>query len=290
MTEKKLILGTVQFGIPYGVNNLVGQPSKQEIFTILKKAYEHGIRTLDTAAAYGNSEKLIGDFLQSNPEMGFKIITKIKTDDSVDFEKSLTASLTNLKIDSVNTILFHSFTDFKKNINKHRNSINKHKGNLFEKIGVSIYDNNEIIELLDNDLIDVIQAPFNLLDNKTQRGHLFKELQSKGKIVHTRSSFLQGLFFMNKEVIPKGLSPLIPFLDEIKKLCNQYDISVQELSLNYVLNKKYIDGVLFGVDNVSQLNQNMANINPQLPEDLINAIDEINVIDNFLLNPSKWKI
>lgn len=290
MNEKKLILGTVQFGIPYGINNLMGQPSQQEVFSILNKAYEHGIRTLDTASAYGNSEQLIGKFLQNNPNMDFKIITKIKTDDSIDFEKSLKASLTNLKIDSVDTILFHSFSDFKKNINYLSNSINKHKGKLFKKIGVSIYSNNEIIELIDNDLIEVVQAPFNLLDNETQKGQLFKELHNKGKIVHTRSSFLQGLFFMKNEIIPKGLNSLIPYLDELKKLSKQYNISIQELSLSYVLNKKYIDGVLFGVDNLNQFNQNIANINPQLPEALINAIDEINVKDNLLLNPSKWKI
>lgn len=289
MNEHKLILGTVQFGLPYGINNIAGQPNTQEVFSILNKAYEYGIKTIDTAAAYGNSEQLIGEFLKKNPEKQYKIITKISTKDN-GFENSLTRSLSSLNVDSIDTVLFHSYSDFKQNIQSQEKDIIRLKGKLFKKIGVSVYDNNEIIELIENDLIDIVQTPFNLLDNESQRGELFRALKDKGKIIHTRSSFLQGLFFMNKERIPIGLRELQPFLDDVKELARQYHINLQTLSLNYVLSKNFINGVLFGVDNLNHLQDNLHNINQKLPAELITSIDRLHVKNNILLNPSKWKI
>ena len=53
----KFILGTVHFGLDYGINNDVGKISEDDAFRILMISYQNGIRTLDTAGNYGNSER-----------------------------------------------------------------------------------------------------------------------------------------------------------------------------------------------------------------------------------------
>ena len=63
----KLILGTVQFGLEYGINNLKGKPDKKTVFEILSYANNKGIKYLDTAELYGDAHNLIGEFHKSNP-------------------------------------------------------------------------------------------------------------------------------------------------------------------------------------------------------------------------------
>ena len=67
----KLCLGTVQFGLKYGVNNTLGrQPYRQECYGIIRKALQTGITCFDTASAYGDAEKLLGKY-------SFKIIARM---------------------------------------------------------------------------------------------------------------------------------------------------------------------------------------------------------------------
>ena len=60
--SSRIILGTAQFGIPYGISNKKGKIPKKEIFKILDYAFRKNIRYLDTASGYGKSEQIIGDF------------------------------------------------------------------------------------------------------------------------------------------------------------------------------------------------------------------------------------
>lgn len=60
MHSRRLALGTAQFGMRYGVANRVGQVPAGEARRILERARTAGMDTLDTAAAYGASETLLG--------------------------------------------------------------------------------------------------------------------------------------------------------------------------------------------------------------------------------------
>ena len=64
MKKNKLILGTVQFGLDYGINNKSGIPSSNIIKQILDYAMSNGIEILDTAEAYGISQQRIGQYHQ----------------------------------------------------------------------------------------------------------------------------------------------------------------------------------------------------------------------------------
>ena len=287
--NNKLILGTVQFGLKYGINNTIGKLKKDEVLSLMKVAYNSGIRILDTAEAYGNAHQLIGDFHNKNDNLKFKIITK--------FPHKIKLSLIGTKIieyldllhvKTLEVIMFHSFESFQSNY-KALNSLNELKSNgLINNVGVSVYTNAQLESLLNEDLITVVQLPFNLLDNSNVRGDLINRLKEKGKIIHTRSAFLQGLFF-------KSTNDKNPIVQELKtelELLNQISIgsncSIEELALSYCINQKNIDNVIIGVDSISQLNANIKASGFQIKENALKTINGIVVKDLELLNPSLW--
>ena len=287
--NNKLILGTVQFGLKYGINNTIGKLKKDEVLSLMKVAYNSGIRILDTAEAYGNAHQLIGDFHNKNDNLKFKIITK--------FPHKIKLSLIGTKIieyldllhvKTLEVIMFHSFESFQSNY-KALNSLNKLKSNdLINNVGVSVYTNAQLESLLNEDLITVVQLPFNLLDNSNVRGDLINRLKEKGKIIHTRTAFLQGLFFKNTN----DKNPIVQQLKTELELLNQISIgsncSMEELALSYCINQKKIDNVIIGVDSISQLIANIKASGYQIKENALKTINGIVVKDLELLNPSLW--
>jgi aryl-alcohol dehydrogenase-like predicted oxidoreductase len=111
----KLILGTVQFGIDYGINNPAGKPNEVEVEKILMRAYEAGIRCLDTAEAYGTAHHIIGNFHRKHPDFRFDIITKIPANFNGSFSAKIESYLSELNVDSLKSFLFHSFDSYRKN-------------------------------------------------------------------------------------------------------------------------------------------------------------------------------
>lgn len=284
----KLILGTVQFGLPYGINNHTGLLPEDRVNDILNRAFELGIETLDTAAAYGEAERRIGSF-QKNQDKKFKIISKFSKNSDQNWEISLYRSLQKLKLERLETIMFHSFDAYNENKSNLKDILCL-KNKLFKKLGVSVYTNQELMALKDDVEIDVLQLPYNLLDNEQQRGQILKKLKESGKEIHTRSCFLQGLFFMDEKNLPGNLKHLEPYLRKIKNLAKEHDLEAGHLAMQYVVNKKYIDAVLFGVDSVKQLEQNIYWAKKAIPEAVFVEIDNIKVKDTNLLNPSEWRI
>lgn len=284
----KLILGTVQFGLDYGINNLNGKIDKLQVFDILKQSNNYNIQILDTASAYGNSESIIGDFLSENRNIKFDIITKIKFDANISFAMALDNSLINLKQNKVKYLMFHSYQDYL-HFKAELTSLNsKFKGLKYDYLGVSVYTNDEIKNVIEDINIELIQVPFNLLDNEFQRGKYLINAKNNGKTVHVRSVFLQGLFFMDINNLPGNLIALKEKIKQIQDLAKSNNLTISEMAMKYVLSKSYIDGVLFGVDTLSQLNMNLKLSNGSLSDDLLSKIDNIIVENNLLLNPSKW--
>lgn len=284
--NSKFILGTVQFGMDYGINNAMGKPSKEQVFNILKYAASQGIELLDTADAYGNATKILGDFNNTHPRQ-FEVNTKFKGIQET-LTQQLSFSLKLLHIRSINTYFFHSYRDFV-NSPKLLNELGSlKKENLIKKIGVSIYDNKEFKTAIDSPVIDVIQFPFNLLDNQFQRGELIKLAKSKGKELQVRSVFLQGLFFKSLDRIPYVLTSLKPHLQKIHELSNEFNIPLYQLALLYALAQTEIDNVIIGVDNFEQL-QNNINIGQNcLAPEITEMINKIEVQETELLYPKNW--
>jgi aryl-alcohol dehydrogenase-like predicted oxidoreductase len=286
---KKLILGTVQFGLNYGINNSKGQTNESEVFRILDYSKELKISRLDTAAAYGSSEERIGNYLKTvKGEDNFRIITKFNLKNGLRLIDSIDQSLTRLNVNCVDTIMFHNFEDFKNTKQSELDALLELKGKKFLNLGISLYTNEQVHEVFDTEIFNIIQLPFNALDNHNLRGGVMAKLQNKGIETHIRSVFLQGLFFIDFNNLPKKLKPLEKYLRMLADLAIENKVTIESLALQYCLSKDYIDGVLVGVDNLDQLKQNIVSLNNKIPYEVFNEIDNIKVDEIELLNPATW--
>jgi len=287
MHSSRFILGTVQFGMDYGINNSLGKPSKQKVFEILDNAYEENITELDSADVYGNAQELIVEYIRSK-KRDFLVNTKFR-DGEISISKQLQQTLQQLHLTKANVYFFHRFEDML----HHPGSLDelldlKGKG-LIAKTGVSIYTNEEFFKTIKTKNIDVIQLPLNLLDNYSKRGDLVCMAKEQGKILQVRSVFLQGLFFKKQQTWPPHLLPLFKYVSRLQEIASKYDLTMYDLALNYVLSKKEIDRVIIGIDSVEQLVNNIRVQKITMNEELSGKIDAINVEEESLLYPYNWK-
>jgi aryl-alcohol dehydrogenase-like predicted oxidoreductase len=239
--NSKLILGTVQFGLNYGINNTIGKLSEYQVFELLETAYDLGIRTLDTAEAYGNAHSIISNFHKQSKKR-FNIISKYSSSNieyPIDLIERIQVHCLNFDVNYLEGYMFHSYNDFKMNINKDPKVLDNIKNSgLVKKIGVSVYSNDEIEDLLNFKKVGLIQLPFNLLDNEYQRKEILLKAKKRNIEIHTRSVFLQGLFFKNIN----DKTPIIQKLKSKLEILNQITIesncSMEKLALSYCLHQK----------------------------------------------------
>lgn len=280
----KIILGTAQLGLDYGISNKLGRPSLETSLKILCKAKQSGLLALDTAQRYGNSHQVIKCYNKNHQP--FQIYTKFHAPFAP--TPNLQEVLEELGVTRVYGLSFHSYEDFK-NFDKWDDLLRYKKEGLFRELGVSVYSNHEALELINSEHINFIQIPFNLLDNTYQRNEVFLAARNRKINIHTRSSFLQGLFFLEHDKLPKCLHPLKPYLQKIREISLSYDISIAELAFLYPLCQIDINHVVFGVDSTHQLTSNLAFLGKNLPTELLKEISQIKVLETDLLLPYNWK-
>ena len=287
--NSKLILGTVQMGLPYGVNNTLGKISLKDSLEILEYAFDNGIKILDSAEAYGNAHEIIGIFHKINPDKRFKIITKLPNKCNHGILEKVETYLKGLGVNQLETLMFHSYDSYQNNI-ENLSSLKKLKlGRKINNIGVSVYTNDEIEKIILNENIDIIQLPFNLFDNMNLRSDVLREAKSKGKIIHTRSALLQGLFFKDTKDTNEIVQKLNNELGLISEISNNENISISTLAISYCLQQKTIDNVLIGVDSINQLKDNIKSIGYKITPKVTEQINTIKIQNLDLLNPSLWK-
>lgn len=288
--KNKLVLGTAQFGLDYGVNNKFGKISPGEVKKILDFAAESDIKLLDTAESYGDSHQIIGKYHKSELN-AFEIITKYSPNNTklpVNIIERILSNIETLKVDGLYCYMFHSYKDFKNFypvFRKHIKEIKK-KG-LINKLGVSLYTNKEIQEILKYNEIDLIQIPFNLFENSNHKKEIILKAKKSNIEIHARSIFLQGLFFKNIKSLKGNLSLLKKDLEKIKKIKSEKLLTTEELALQYVLQKDFIDKALIGVDSLAHIIKNVSSCTKfkDLPND---EIEEIDISNKKLLNPLNW--
>jgi aryl-alcohol dehydrogenase-like predicted oxidoreductase len=273
----KIILGTVQFGLQYGVNS-VGRPSEEVVKGILGEAAKGGITTLDTSSAYGNSEEILGECI--TPEENFRIVSKYPKG-GIPVGEMFMGSLKRLKVDKLYGYLLHHFDVYKNNPKVWDEFVAIKESGKVQKIGFSLYTPEELQFILDNKSpFDLIQVPFNIFDKKFLP--YMRGLHERGVEIHVRSTFLQGLFFKDRNALPEKLLPMKKYLLQLDEFSKASGLSISEIALNYNLQNPYIDGVLIGVDNVEQLKTNLASVK-DTPIDI-----NIEVKEKELLNPVNW--
>jgi len=218
-----LVLGTAQLGMNYGINNEDGKPSKTESFKILDYAYNENIKMVDTALAYGDSEKVIGDYKNS-----FKICSKMPSLSNMnngDIEKTFNKSLNNLKVETIDYYLIHDFQDALKQDVIHFLKKYKKEG-IINNTGVSVYEPEEADKIINTGLYDSIQIPLNILDTRFLQKGL---LSNKNITIFIRSIFLQGLLFLDYDKTPENLSEASSYLKKINDFCDDHNVNLVNL-------------------------------------------------------------
>ncbi len=289
ISTHKLILGTVQMGLDYGINNPNGQISLENSHAILKDAFDKGINILDSAEAYGNAHQVIGSFHKKYPKRKFEVITKLPHQFNSNINDKVNLYLEDLHVSELHALLFHSFSSYEENISNFKVLIDLKARAKIKYIGVSVYTNEEIEAVLLNDEVDIIQLPFNLFDNTNLRGDILEKAKSKSKIIHTRSALLQGLFFKDINAENQAVQNLKDEMTILLGITKSSKTSIAQLALNYLLQQMVIDNVLIGVDSLVQLENNIEALKKPLEASTIAEINKINVTDSNLLNPSLWK-
>lgn len=288
----ELVLGTVQMGIEYGIYNKTGKVATTDSIEILEYAYENGVRTLDTAEVYGTAHQVIGEYHKLHPNKQFNIITKLPKNILIESVKGkIEQYLNDLRISSIHVLMCHDFETYRQDHEFAPNMLASVKSDFVKKIGVSVYTNAQIADLLsDEKKVDVVQLPYNLLDNKIQRGHMLGQMKILGVAAHTRSPFLQGMFFLDDCSSNHAYEYLSSYIDELKRIAKSAGVSMQTLALQYSYLNKLSESVIIGVDSLDQLKMNLDIISQQfISNEIVDMIDCIEVQNTIFLNPSLWK-
>ena len=179
----KIALGTAQFGMDYGISNLKGQTSFDEVKKIIEFSRNIGIKKIDTAKNYGETEKIIGEVGIKD----FKIITKLPKISSNEFnpiffvDNQIQDSMTKMKISKIDTLLLHNARDLLSASGKkiYYKILELKKVGVIDKFGISVYEKDEIDQLHKNFNFDVIQIPFNIFDTRLIKMGYLKELKKR---------------------------------------------------------------------------------------------------------------
>lgn len=284
----KLALGTVQFGLEYGIANKDGRVTLGEAQSILAHAWASGVSMLDTAIGYGDSEQRLGEIGVQQWELVSKLLPVPEgcNDISRWVAEEMAGSLRRLKVKGLYGLLLHRPGQLleKGGDELYRAMQRLRQDGLVRKIGVSIYDPSELDALCDRYQFDLVQAPFNLLDRRLIDSGWMARLKQQDIELHVRSAFLQGLLLMSAGDRP------VKF-DRWGALWARYDawlkdtgISPLQACLRYAMSFTEISKVVVGVDSLGQLKeilQAAEGAMPIVPEDI-----QTNDID--LLNPACW--
>lgn len=283
----KLALGTVQFGLDYGISNDRGQVPFEEVRQILQLAYRSGVDTIDTARAYGESEVVLGRALDET--LPFRIVTKFPADDKGRSPQALwQESCERLGNRSVYGYLLHNYHSFRDRLHLVDFLQELRAEGKVNKTGFSLYHPDELQEILDMGIpFELVQVPFSILDQRFLP--YLSELRKLGIEVHTRSAFLQGLVFRNPLSLSDFFQPCFASLKKIAGKAAQLHVSIAEFCLAFCLAQPNIDRVVIGVDSRENLEQNIASkaIVPEI-QDALNGYRSFALDVPEVLNPSLW--
>jgi aryl-alcohol dehydrogenase-like predicted oxidoreductase len=283
----KIAIGTVQFGLKYGISNEGGTVDIDTINKILNVSKQHKIDMLDTAQAYGNSESQIG----CSSSKGFNIITKlmpgIKANEIL---ASIHKSINNLDQDNLHGLLFHDFKDYMDNPDSYKILQDIRSNGLVRKIGFSLYFPGELEMLLKNDVdFDILQIPFNIFDQRFL-GY-FNELKKRDVEIHVRSAFLQGLVFLEPYELSVHFNNYKGLFTSFQKKVNDTNLSVAEVCLNYLNLFPQIDYVVLGITTEEELKANINSIKTLSNDEkkMIQNFDIFKISDENIILPFNWK-
>jgi len=285
----RLALGTVQFGLDYGINNPAGRVQPDEGRRILGLAQHAGIDLLDTAAAYGAAQSVIGNLLAG--ERGtFKLVSKISPTARTpeDILESARQVISELRVDTLYGLLIHDFAGFTSRQDNWDAFRQLRLDGRVQKIGFSVYSPIEVDWLIQQNIdFDMIQLPYSVFDQRFD-AHI-PQLRARGVEVHIRSAFLQGLFFVPEHELQPHFRTVAPKLKALRALAAAEGLPLASMLLGFALGNPGITKVVIGVDNAQGLEENVASLAYfDRVDSLRPQLEQFREDDEDILVPSKW--
>ena len=293
--NSRLVLGTAQFGMRYGIANKIGQPDFLSVQSIVAEVWESGVREFDTAQAYGESERVLGKVLRS---LGIareaKVISKlhpaIDHQDSNALNLALQQTLARLGLAKLYGLMLHTEdlldiweTGLKDTLDKFIEQ------GLVERIGVSVYSPQKAARALRTNGISLVQLPSNLLDRRFENAGVFHEAKSFGKEIYVRSVFLQGLLLMNASDLPASMRFATTVAERLINFADDTGFSLKQLALGYVRSAYPEQKVLLGCETLEQVRENLEIWSKETPRGIVDKVRrEFQDIPEKILNPSLW--
>ncbi len=280
---ERIGLGTVQFGLDYGINNKFGRVKKDEVQKILNYAWSKGIDLIDTAYSYGESEAVLGRF---NGLGQFKVVSKFPKD--LDPGIAIDISLKRLKIERFYGYLCHHFEFLKSNLAAWEKVLGLKEKGLTKKVGFSLYFLEDLDFLLEKSVeFDLIQVPYNIFDRRFE-GY-FCALKDRDVEIHVRSVFLQGLFFIDLDRLPKFFDPVKEKIKRLHQISHDLDVPLEKLLLSWALANECVDRVIIGVDSFDQFKKN-TDLDDSIVEKITNVDwDYFREDDEKIVLPINWR-
>lgn len=304
MFISKITLGTAQLGLNYGIANMIGKPNFQSSIEILEYAWNNNITSFDTSPVYGNSEKIIGTFIDSKLKMTREKINIISKLPKLEFNENITfdhlynytkdqlkKTLKDLNLDKIPIYLIHHAPDlyFKNGIIIQCLDQLKEEG-LIKHIGISVYNPNEVEASINFKEIDVIQIPINIFDQRLITTGLLEKLGKNGYIIFARSIYLKGLFFIQPQNLPNYLKKAEEHLIKLRNISKEYNIEIDKLAFLFVKDLPEITSLVIGAEKIEQVTKNIELLKekPLSNEIRQKILDEFSDLSEDIINPSYW--
>lgn len=294
----RLGLGTVQWGTDYGIANHTGMANGDTVAGILRFAMAAGVNTLDTAAAYGTAEDVLGT--QGAPGLGFEIITKTIQLGGLEACAAMAAqrvrerfllSLEKLGAPSVYGLLVHHAADLLAPGGELVWEVlsDLRRDGLVRKIGCSLYHPAELMQLLQRHDLDLVQIPFNVYDQRFLRSGALEAAKARNVEIHARSAFLQGLLLMPEAGLPAHFDGIRAHHGRFHQECRAVGISPLQAALGFVIRCPWVDKAIVGCESIEQCQEILAAAAPG-PSGMGggDAFSRLALEDEAYTNPGRW--
>ena len=285
----KLCIGSAQFGLPYGANNKTGQVPIDEVKKILEYAEKNNINYIDTASGYGDAETILGNVGLDNFKVTTKLMPVPPTIKNIEtwLLNELEKSLQKLQKEKIYGLLLHDTKILKSSEGeKVINSLQiAKKEKLINKVGISIYDPEELNLINNLNKIDIVQAPYNIFDRRLEITGWIDKLYSENIEIQARSIFLQGILLQKSHALDKRFQKWQSYFQNFEKFLDNNDLSAYEACVSFVEQSNKISQIVVGIDYFEQFKQliRLALIKRQsneMPNILCNDLD--------LIDPRRW--
>lgn len=295
IAAERLVLGTAQLGMAYGVANWTGQPAPEEARAIVATAWEGGIRNFDTAQGYGDSETVLGNAFRDLGIAGSaRVVTKLDPaldpSDGDGIRRSVERSLRLLGVDRLYGLMLHRealLPELETSLGETLAGFLR--DGLAERTGVSVYSPEAAMEAIRGGTLNLIQLPANVLDRRFAAAGVFTAAREEGIEVHIRSPFLQGLLLMDEMDVPARLTFARPWISRFDGICRDRGLSRREAALGYLKAAYPGSRIVFGAETARQVLENLEEWKRKVAPAFVSAADKaFTGVEERVINPVLW--